>query len=297
MRLDDLRVLDPHCDLTLVRFIQAFESSIEIREADTTYAEINAAACEIVRLVRDEGLRYREIGVACADLEGYTSLIRRAFANHNIPCFLDDRRQVSQHPAVDYILSLLKVGAYNWRKGDVLRMLKTGHANLPGGAVEKLQRYLSKLPGNRDYFYKREWKRPYEDFDLLEINDWRESFIKAPLKLFKRTKKGANGLEWAQFLYELLEDINMGDTLRAAEEQLKADGNIDLAAESTQVWNAVLELLDQMAIIMKDTVLTTSDVLQLLETGFRATKVEYCLQARIRLMWVILGVARWVIFK
>jgi ATP-dependent helicase/nuclease subunit B len=46
-------------------------------------------ARDILRLCRDEGIRYRDNAVITGDLNGVFRLIEAVFSQYEIPCFLD----------------------------------------------------------------------------------------------------------------------------------------------------------------------------------------------------------------
>ncbi len=70
-----------------------YDGSVLIREAAHGREEAAAAARYIAYLVREEGLRYRDIFVQLCD-PGLSGLLREEFEAHGIPCFLDEKRPV-----------------------------------------------------------------------------------------------------------------------------------------------------------------------------------------------------------
>ena len=58
---------------------------ITIYSADRKYDEVDFAASEISRLVRNEGFRYREISVIAKNADEYSSAIETVFSRHGIP--------------------------------------------------------------------------------------------------------------------------------------------------------------------------------------------------------------------
>ena len=74
--------------------ISGSQSTIAIHETRTPKEEAYAAAAQIRRLVREEGMRYREIGVVAANLNGYGDYMEEAFAKYRIPVFMDYKRSI-----------------------------------------------------------------------------------------------------------------------------------------------------------------------------------------------------------
>ena len=49
--------------------------------------EVHQTALYIRKLIREEGLTYRDIAVVIGDLEGYASYVETEFGQLEIPCF------------------------------------------------------------------------------------------------------------------------------------------------------------------------------------------------------------------
>ncbi|MEI4896372.1 3'-5' exonuclease, partial [Klebsiella pneumoniae] len=71
---------------------------ITIYAAANRRAEVEGAAREIIRMVRIDGLQYRDIAVRVRNMESYGDLIATTFKDYGIPFFLDQKRAVIHHP-------------------------------------------------------------------------------------------------------------------------------------------------------------------------------------------------------
>lgn len=219
--------------------------------------EVEAAAAALSGWVRqDPTLRWRDMAVACGDLEGYQPRIARIFARHGIDCFLDDRRPILTHPAVEYLLGCLRLLDRNWRTADVLRLLKTGLTGLDMEACEQLEIYLTALEFAGAERYRRPFRRQVEGLNapLEDLNAWREQAFAPVWALQRRVGEEAAGPRWAEALQGLLEE-HLSERLQGQEE---LDG---------QVLEALEQLLQQLPIMLPDTELTAREVLELLEEG------------------------------
>ena len=78
------------------------------------FSEIEAAARDILRLCREKGYRFRDITVVTRNLKDYQKLIEAVFNDYGIPCFLDRKLDISNHPLVRLILSMLEIFTDNW---------------------------------------------------------------------------------------------------------------------------------------------------------------------------------------
>ena len=88
------------------------------------YAEAETAAVRITELVREKGLRYRDIVIICNDAEVRGSIFRRVFDRYEIPLFIDRKRGILQDPAVEFIFAMMDTVRDGRRFYDVFRMMK-----------------------------------------------------------------------------------------------------------------------------------------------------------------------------
>lgn len=78
-------------------------------EAAGIYNEAESAAAYVLHLVRDKGLRYRDIRLIYNDLENRGDIIERVFEEYGIELFSDVKRDIMDSPIIKYITSLLDV--------------------------------------------------------------------------------------------------------------------------------------------------------------------------------------------
>ncbi|MGI5878106.1 MAG: PD-(D/E)XK nuclease family protein [Christensenellales bacterium] len=245
--------------------------AVRLLEAATPEDEVESAAGCVARLVREEGLRWRDIAVVCGDLAEYAPRVARIFARHGVPVFLDNRRPVLHHPAVTCLLAALRVVARNYRAQDLLTLLKSGYAGIPDEGVEIIERYLLQFGIRGRAAIESRWLRGGDEYDLAALNGWRER-IAAPLMALSRIGRKAQTRQWAEGLYALLDALGVDERLREESETLR-DSQPEWAALSAQVWNAMMDMLDQAEGLLGDMEFTASEVADLLETGFAAAEV------------------------
>lgn len=94
---------------------------IRARRTADPYEELNFTAAEIARLVREEGLRYREIAVIARDLSRYDVALPAVFERYRIPCFLDLRTDACSSALTQGVLTAAAV-AGGLREGDPLQL-------------------------------------------------------------------------------------------------------------------------------------------------------------------------------
>jgi ATP-dependent helicase/nuclease subunit B len=125
------------------REFQGEAQSLTIFGASSRRAEAESLA-EAVQSRAREGVRYRDMAVIVSDLEAYASLLRRSCTIRNIPIFLDRKRPLTGHAAVDAALSAVRFAANGYSPADLLRYLKSGYAGCAESDIEELELYLKR---------------------------------------------------------------------------------------------------------------------------------------------------------
>lgn len=80
---------------------------VRLLRADSPYQEVEQAAQEICRLVREEGVRYRDIVVAARTMEGYGALLEPVFGRYGIPLFYGRREEILDKPVLTLLTAAL----------------------------------------------------------------------------------------------------------------------------------------------------------------------------------------------
>ena len=119
------------------------EKQCEIRmfEALSPREEVHQTALYIRKLIREEGLTYRDIAVVIGDLEGYASYVETEFGQLEIPCFLDRTRGIVLNPMIEYIKSALQLYIRDFSYDTVFHFLRSGMADISREEIDELENY------------------------------------------------------------------------------------------------------------------------------------------------------------
>ncbi|NTW05495.1 MAG: helicase-exonuclease AddAB subunit AddB [Peptococcaceae bacterium] len=249
------------------------------------FSEVDSAAREIVRLCRDEGMHYRDIGVAARNLEAYEATIEAVFSEYEIPYFIDSKIDLVNNPLVKLIRSMLDIFIDNWSYEAVFRYLKSGLTGIERDRIDKLENYVlacgirstqwnseqdwDMLPGfnGGGYFFLD------KDRELKEINQTRYD-ISGPLQEFrKKTKGGVKTVDMCTELYSFLCSIQVPEQIEKIIEKFKEESRISLANEYSQVWNIVIQLFDQIVEVMGEEACGVERFAKVLNIGLEEYKV------------------------
>ena len=230
--------------------------------ASTPYAEVERAAAEAARLVREEGYRWRDLAVTARSMEGYGPLIALIFPRYGVPVFLSRMDDVLQKPVLALVTAALDTVAGDYRYEDVFRYLKTGLTGLSLDEADQLENYVLKwdLRGSR-WTQKAPWNLHPEGYGLawsdrdrarVEHLDGLRRRVSAPLEGLRLAKE-RTGAGLALALYAFLEEIGLAGRLVSRAEELRETGEAALAAEYEQLWEILCSALEQCAGLLGET--------------------------------------------
>jgi ATP-dependent helicase/nuclease subunit B len=261
-------------------------ASVKLVHAAGTRAEVEAVARDILHRVRENGWRYREIGIILRDFSGYHDIVAAVFADYNIPCFIDNRQSAAHHPLLELIRSALEAAQNNLQSQTVFQMLKTDFFPLERTAADRLENYArahgirgSRWLDGKAWTYRlhlsldNELTPPLaEGNGLPEVNAAKDSFASCYGPFHKAVSRG--GKKSAQFfchaLWDLLQSVDVKKTLQNWADADEARGETTKAGEHRQVWQGILEILDQIAEILGDQQLSLQDFYQVVLSGLEA---------------------------
>lgn len=258
--------------------------SISVYMASNIYSEIESTARDILRLCRDEKMSFSDISVVTGNLQGYQKLIQAIFAEYGIPCFIDSKRVVASHPLSQLLINALRIFTDNWNYEAVFRYLKTGLTGIEIKAIDIIENYVmaSGIRGSR-WTKEEDWRfipnydgngpTTYQLALLQQINETRRAIVKPLLSLQDKLKGRKTAAEQCSALFEYLCEIKADERVEQLVEQFKDEKQLDLANEYRQIWNIIMDILDQIVEVMGEETLTVEKLSELLTAGLEEYKV------------------------
>ncbi|MEI7028188.1 helicase-exonuclease AddAB subunit AddB [Paenibacillus sp. y28] len=277
-------------------------AGIELREAANRRAEVEGAAREMIRLARDEGLRWRDMTVLVRNLEGYGDLLRTTFADYHIPIFMDHKRSILHHPMAELIRSVLEAVARNWRYDAIFRAIKTGFflprlaQELPELSRSEITMLLDRLEnmvlaygiqGISRWTEAKPWRvgravtlegetvAADRETEQLEqrLNRCRLA-IAAPLEQFQRQLRQAGSVQdQVEALFSLLTGLDAPGTLEQWSAACIGGAMPEKAKEHAQVWDSIIDMLDQLVEMMGAEKLDAGHFADIVDTGLESIQL------------------------
>ena len=260
--------------------VEAKGSELLLVEAADVEQEVIYAARQI-RTWQMQGLRLRDIGILCRDLEPYYGPFRRVFAEHGIAGFIDRRRELAHHPLVRYIRIILTITQRGWRKSLVLELIKTGLFGLDVEEAEFLENFALRhgIDGSA-WIAEEAWafvQTPAGEDEVPE--DEREANAKADAlrrrvlmpvaTLVSQFKQATTIRGYVRCLYDLLccEEHHVRGTLAKWIKHEQAANNPEAAQEHQQSWKQVMALFDDAVRLLGESRMAGADFVQTMEAG------------------------------
>ncbi|WP_136606560.1 helicase-exonuclease AddAB subunit AddB [Paenibacillus dokdonensis] len=266
---------------------------ISIHSAAGRRAEVEGALREMLRLARDEGVRFREMAVFVRNLGDYEHLVMPLFQDYGIPLFLDQKRSELHHPLVEFLRAALDVIRRFWRHEDVFRCVKSDlllplDGSLTPEDMDRLENYAlaSGIQGYR-WTDGRPWKgipslsleeggspQRKTGEEMLELMERCRNAVTGPLSVFdKRIKHAKTARDMSTAVFGLLEDAGIPQRLDLWSRDALKNGRPEAAREHRQLWGEVLTLLDQIVEMMGTEKMTFDLFAGIFETGLSELKL------------------------
>ena len=240
---------------------------IELFLSMNPYSEIEYVANKIIENVRENGYKYKEIGIITKNIDTYSGLIKAIFSKYDIPVYIDEKKDLSQNILIKYIISLLDVFAKNWSYESVMAYTKTKFINITDEEIYKLENYCKKWGIKYSKWYKEDWKFGENDENLKYLNNIRRKII-IPLISFKeKCYKNMSAKDLSKAIYEFLLDNKIDKMLKEKANSLSKE-NLDLASEYEVSFNTVIKILDEIVKVFGNEILSFEKYASFLKLSF-----------------------------
>lgn len=253
------------------------QQAIQIFETTAPREEVRQTGLEICRLVREEGLAFRDIAIIMGDLEGYAPHVETEFSKMEIPYYIDRTRGIGLNPMIEYIKSALGLYVRDFSYEAVFHYLRSGLADLSFEEVDALENYCLQtgIKGYRSYsrlFTRKTREMEGDEEALSRLNSLRQRMMEQVEMLRGRGGK-ETVREQVDRLYDFLVRNQVQQKLAVWQERFEASGELVRAKEYAQIYRLVMELLDQVYALLGEEAISLKEFLDILEAGFGEIQV------------------------
>ncbi len=254
-------------------------ASIYLLEFENRYEEIEGVAHKLISLVRDEGYRFRDIGILSGSLLEYEKTISNIFAEYDIPFFMDVKKDILSNPLTELIRAAVAVLAQSFSYESVFRFLKTGLTGIPRGRVDLLENYAL-AHGIKGYKWHMEsfaqvgtGDSALSQWELEEINLAKNQLMEAlhPFINGLTNKSKASIQEYSLRIFSMLDNLKVWDKLSEFIQAKEMEGDGLLVREYSQIYGKICAVFDKMVEIIGEEQVNPKDFAKILDSGLAAT--------------------------
>src|SRR5699024_6402101 len=240
--------------------------------------------------------RYNDLVIFMRDSSTYHSLIETVFSDYKIPVFIDEKKSMLNHPLIELTYSLFELIESNWRYEDMFRLLKTGFIPitdeaypLTEDAIDKLENYCLEygIRYKNQWLQKEDWRvQRFQGFtngkqtdkELKEqekINRFRNQVKNALGPFDKNIRLAKTVREKCEILFNLFESFDIPTQLEQTRYMHDESGELETAREQEQVWDALIQLLDEYVEVAGDEQVSESMFKSILEAGLESLEFSH----------------------
>lgn len=286
---NDLRQIEANFHEPIVKPVKS-DGFVRVLEGANRRAEVHGIAREICRLVKEEKVRYQDIGIMYRQADVYDPLILTIFPQYDIPVFTNEKKAMLHHPLIEFSRSILEVVTSKWQYEPVFRSVKTDlffplKSNLTE-MREKADQFENFVIAQGIYGYRwfeesRWFYKKYRGLEFLTKRqtdeelaiqrtiDEMRSLISEPLmELQKNLEDSETGRDIALALYQCIENLQVYEKLQALKDEELEKNLLISAAEHDQAWNRWINVLDQFVIMFGDQKMTVEEAAKILDEGY-----------------------------
>ena len=234
----------------------AANGAVELFRGDSLRSEVEWTAARIRTLVKERGLRYRDIGVCARNYGDYRHLVESIFPRYEVPVFSSGMTDILERPVLTLVTAALDMVSNGYSYDSLFRYLKTGLTDLAENDRDELENYALKwdIRGSQWSqskawtWHPRGYGYPLEEGDrqrLERLDALRRTVVEPLEKLRKNPEKTGRGQAIA--LYTFMEDIGLPTRLEDRVTRFREAGNPALADEYRQLWEILCSGLEQCA--------------------------------------------------
>ncbi|MBR2754906.1 MAG: PD-(D/E)XK nuclease family protein [Lachnospiraceae bacterium] len=243
-------------------------------QAANANEEVLFTAKEILRLVREEGYRFRDIAVITGDVEGYYIPVREVFDEADISVFIDYKSSVTEDVLARFFMGALRLVEERFAYDAVFGFLKTHLTDLKPDEVGLLENYCLEfgIRGNRAF--SNPFTKNNDDHDLEQINQIRQMFYDGIRDFyFRASAADLKARDFQTLLLSLCERYHLQEQMAEIARGLNEEGLLAEAKEYEQIYKLLIELLEQITLLLGEAPVTVSEYREVLENALQEVKI------------------------
>lgn len=244
--------------------------NISLFLASNPYSEIEFVAQNIIKLIRQEGFKYNEIGIVTQNIDEYLEIAKAIFDNYEIPLFIDSKKDLNQNILIKYILAMLEIYSKNWSYESIMNFLKIGLNEFSKEEIYEFENYCKKWGIKANKLHSREFN--YEPVNDLQtrMEELRQAIVNPLLKFKNEVSENKTVYEITKSIYNFLIDNKINEIL---DRRIKEYGTIELSDEYNTSFKILVNIFDELVLLFGEQKISFEKYRELLQVGIRSSEL------------------------
>ena len=244
-------------------------SAVAAHAAANPYAEA-AYIARTLRQWHDEGTPWQRMAVALAESAAMPGILAVTLRDAGIPHYVARKDGAARHGLCRMLLGALRCATGGYATQDVLHMAKSGFSPLTGDEAHLIENYA--IANGIDH---GKWTKPFTRGEDAETTEALRLRLISPAETLRmRLREAKTATQSVEAVYRLLEDVDAYCVLLAREEELLARGMAAEAAANRQVWQMIMDLLDQLHALLGEQRANMKDIARFVESGLTGASIS-----------------------
>ena len=250
---------------------------IRLQAASSVRREVHLVAA-VIRRRMAEGEPAERFAVAYPGGTDYPSLLDTVMRQYGIAVYTAEKRKAAAHPLSRLLLCALRAKeGKTWRMQEVIECIQSGFLPLTPQEGDDLSAYCEQMEIRGSAFgkpFRYKTDQRMTDEQLLALDDCRKRAA-LPLSHLAEALDSAHGADDViSAVLGLLDETGAYEKLLQIQEDLTQRGMENEAQDCAQLWNALMETLDQLHELLGDNPVSGQLVEKLLESGLSALELS-----------------------
>jgi ATP-dependent helicase/nuclease subunit B len=239
---------------------------------------------EIMKGIREDGLRPRDFAVIAGDLQGDREEIEEQFSEAGIPCFIDMQKPLGEDPLVRFLQDALRVTASKFdfdplisfaKNPIVIRLVEkkagSGDSFSAFERIAEVENFARARGFHYRSQYEGEWSakgRQFYESRFPVINETKDILFSGLIQFDDRMNKAVSVSDRIEAVRTLLSDYDAEETLKDLAEAFR--GENELRNEYLRVYEKILTDLGRFEDIFEEKALDQEMFSAVLQTGLQS---------------------------
>ena len=241
---------------------------VAIHAAANPYAEA-AHIAKTLTAWHEAGMPWQHMAVAMADETSMAGILATTLTAAGIPHYVARKDSALRHGLTRMLLGALRSATGGYATQDVLHMMKSGFSPLTAEEAHFLENYA--LENGIDH---GRWRKEFTRGGRAEEAEALRVKLITPVEtLHDRLKEAKSAAQSVEAVFRLLEDVNAYQTLLHREEELLRRNMGAEAAQNRQMWQLIMDLLDQLHALLGERRAAMKDVARFVTSGLTGASI------------------------